>query len=462
MRPRRDQSRPSGADDDAGVGPAGAAGATRPVGDATSADPTLDDAAGPDGALDGRRRGRGRRGGLGVSGASERYPTDLRSLAAALVRIESENPPGNEAACAEYVHGWFTHHGIESTLVDDPDPDRPQVGARVGTGDPTVVLNGHLDVVPAGDPEEWTHPPYGGVVEDGRLYGRGSVDMKTGVAVAMLAALDLRPAIEDGDVDGSVVVHAAMGEETADPGTRALLDAGFDGDVGVVLEPTQCRVATSEKGMAWYEIGWPGEPGHASDPDRGRNPIDHVRPVLAELDDYDARVRERRDPLCGRAYATVTRIGAGAGSNRAVLADRASLVLDRRILPDETIAEVDEEIEGLTSDLDRDHGVEATWERAETYASAEIPTDHPLAEVFREHAAAVADVSPEPWGIRASTDVREFVTHADVPAITWGPGSLAQAHTVDEYVVLDEAREGLEILERAVRTILSGEAAEFA
>jgi|AntRauTorcE11898_2_1112593.scaffolds.fasta_scaffold03871_3 succinyl-diaminopimelate desuccinylase len=395
------------------------------------------------------------------SSRSERYSTDLPSLVAALVRIESENPPGNEGACAEYVHDWFTHHGIESTLVDEPDPSRPQVGARVGTGHPTLVLNGHLDVVPAGDPEEWTYPPYGGVVEDGRLYGRGSVDMKMGVAIAMLTAFHLRSEIENGELAGSIVVHAAMGEETADPGTRSLLDAGFDGDVGVVLEPTQCRIATSEKGMAWYEISWPGEPAHASDPDQGTNPIDHVRVVLSKLNDYDARLRERSDPLCGQAYATVTQIGAGAGSNKAVLADRASVVLDRRILPDETIDEVDDEVEGIVSKLDRDHGIEVTWERAETYSSAEIPIDHQLAEVFRDHSTTVADVSPEPWGIRASTDVRDFINHAEVPAITWGPGSLEQAHTVDEFVALDEANDGLEILERAARTILSTDVSEF-
>lgn len=136
------------------------------------------------------------------------------------------------------------------------------------------------------------------------------------------------------------------------------------------------------------------------------------------MNDYDACLRERRDSLCGRAYATVTQIGAGDGSNKAVLADRASVILDRRILPDETINEVDDEIEGVVSELNRDYSIEATWDRAETYSSAEIPIDHLLAEVFREHSTTVANVSPEPWGIGASTDVRDFINHADVPAIT--------------------------------------------
>jgi len=78
------------------------------------------------------------------------YPTDLASLAAALVRIETENPPGNERPAAEYVHDWFTCHGIDSTLLPEPGLDRPQVGARVGDGSPALVLNGHTDVVPAG------------------------------------------------------------------------------------------------------------------------------------------------------------------------------------------------------------------------------------------------------------------------------------------------------------------------
>ena len=393
----------------------------------------------------------------GVDTDATEYPTDLVDLAATLVRIETENPPGNERPAAEYVHEWFAHHGIDSTLLTDPDPDRPQVGARIGEGEPTLVLNGHTDVVPAGDHEEWSYPPYDGVVEDGRLYGRGSVDMKAGIAVAMLAALELAEPIRTDELAGSLVVHAAMGEETAAPGTRTLLEAGFDGDFGVVLEPTECRVATSAKGLAWYELSWPGEPSHASRPDQGHNAVDDLGAVLAAIDAYDGRLRERTDPLCGRAYATVTRVLAGEGTNRAVLPDRARLVLDRRILPDERVSDVDEEVEALVGDLEREHGIPVRWERTETYASASIPTDHPLAETFREHAEAVAGAPTDPWGIQASTDVRNFVNDAGIPAITWGPGSLEQAHTVDEYVDVEAVEAGLEALRRAAADLLSSE-----
>ena len=383
------------------------------------------------------------------------YPTKLPLLAARLVRIETENPPGNEGPCAEYIFDWFDHHGIDATLLDEPIPDRPQVGARVGSGSPTLVLNGHLDVVPAGDPEDWTYPPYDGVIENGRLYGRGSVDMKTGVAIAMLTAYNLRGELESGDLDGSIVVHAAIGEETADPGTKTLLEAGFDGDYGIVLEPTEMRVATSEKGMAWYEISWPGEPAHASRPDQGQNPIEHFEAVISAIKAYDTRLRQRSDPLCGQAYGTVTQAVAGPHTNKAVFPERAYVTLDRRILPEETIDEVDDEVASLVEELDREHGIGATWERHETYASAEIPEDQRLAEVVREHTSAVTDVSTEPWGIEASTDVRDFINSADIPAITWGPGSLSQAHTIDEYIELDAAETGMTVLERVTRTLLT-------
>ncbi|WP_137284672.1 M20 family metallopeptidase [Halorussus salinisoli] len=378
---------------------------------------------------------------------------ELASLVGDLVRIETENPPGNEGECAEYIADWFEDRDIEATLVREPYPDRPQVAARIGEGNPTLVLNGHIDVVPAGNREEWSHDPYGAEIEDGALYGRGSVDMKTGVAIGMVTAARLKDAIESGDLDGSLVVHAAIGEETAEAGTKTLLERGYDGDYGVVLEPTGLRTATSEKGLAWYEVSVDGDPSHASRPDQGTNAIHHAKPVLDALESYDERVRSREDDLVGRAYATVTQFDAGTKEN--VVPERATITVDRRFLPSETAVEIDDEIAALLEDVEQEHDIETDWERTRTYESASIAVDSPLAQTFRDHSADVADVSTEPWGIKASTDVRNFVNDADIEAITWGPGDISQAHTYDEHVDLDAARSGAEILERAARELLS-------
>lgn len=389
--------------------------------------------------------------------------SDLRTLARELVRIPTENPPGNEKPAAEFVAEWFAERGIDAKQVREPDPERPQTAARVGPEDPdgpTVVLNGHLDVVPAGDRSAWSVDPYGGEIVDGRLYGRGSADMKTGVAIAMIVARDLAREIRDGDLPGSVVVHAAMGEETADMGTKTLLDRGYDGDVGVVLEPTDFRVATSTKGLAVYRVVVYGEATHASQPDAGTNAIGGLGRVLEAVDAYDAALRERGGALCGSALATVTEVTSGTGSNLAVVPDRAELVLDRRVRPDESIPAVDEEIDALTDRLAREHGVETAWERIQTYASASVPTDHPLATCLRERsvdAVGPDDGVGEPWGIEAATDARNFVNDAGIPAVTWGPGRLDEAHTVDESIELSDAETGKSILENAVRALLQGD-----
>lgn len=382
--------------------------------------------------------------------------SELTEFASNLVAIPTENLPGDERPCAEFVVEWFEARGVDATLVETPSAERAQAVAEVGDADegPTLVLNGHTDVVPAGDRDQWSHDPFAGTVEDGRLYGRGSADMKTGLAVAMLAVRDLAGEVEQGDLDGSLVFHAAMGEETGEPGTRSLIEAGYDGDYAVVLEPTDFRVGTSAKGVATYRVGVDGSASHASRPDQGVNAIDEARAVLAALDEYDDRVREQEDPLVGRAYATVTEFEAGTDSNMAVLADRAEFLLDRRILPEEDFESVEAEIEAVLAEVEREAGIETDLALVQYYASAGIPADHRLASTFRDRSVELADAPDEPWGLEAATDAREFVA-AGIPAIIWGPGELAQAHTADEHIELEDAALGLEILKEAARRLLS-------
>lgn len=375
------------------------------------------------------------------------------SLIGELTRRETENPPGNERTCAEYIVNWFESQGIDAELIDAPYEDRPQAVAHVGDGDPTVVLNGHIDVVPAGDHEQWSYDPYGATVKDGYLYGRGSVDMKTGVAIGMLATVRLAGKLQSGELSGSIIMQAAIGEETAEPGTKTLLERGYGGDYGVVLEPTKMRTATSEKGLLWYEITVEGDPSHASRPDQGTNAIQHGRLVLDALTAYDERIRDRTDELVGTAYATITKFEAGTKEN--VVPERAIITIDRRMLPAEVVEEVDREIAELLADVEADHGIETDWERTRTYESAAIDVDSHLADVFRKHSEEITGVSSGTYGVTASTDVRNFVNDANIEAITWGPGDIAQAHTYDERIDLEAAAEGYEILSAAVKDLLT-------
>ena len=155
--------------------------------------------------------------------ASESINIDLLiRLTQDLVRIPTQNPPGNEKGCAEYIYSTLSRWGVETKMISEPFPHRPQIMATVNgkeTG-PTLILNGHMDVVPEGSRSQWKYDPYGGVVEEGRIYGRGSSDMKGGLAAMMMLAKLLH---EKSLPRGKVIFQFVMGEETGESGTKHLL-----------------------------------------------------------------------------------------------------------------------------------------------------------------------------------------------------------------------------------------------
>lgn len=379
-------------------------------------------------------------------------PEELIALSSALIERESENPPGNERACAEFIVEWFQNRGIEAELVPDPFENRPQAVGIIGRGDPTIVLNGHIDVVPVHNKNQWTYDPYEPTVVDGKLYGRGSTDMKTPLACAMIAAVSLREEIQSGDLDGTIIVQAAVGEETGDPGTKRLLELGFDGDYGIVVEPTSMRTATSQKGVAWYELTLEGEAGHASRPDKAKNPLDEVGAVLQAVRDYDGRLSDRTDDLLGRSMVTITGVEADTKEN--VIPNQVHLSLDRRFLPSESVDQIDEELREAVGHLPSNSDLTLTVSRRQSCESSAIPADSKLANVFRKHAWEVTEISQEPWGDDAASDVRNFINDAQMEAITWGPSDTDLAHVVDEYIDLEEANTAITILKRAVRELL--------
>jgi succinyl-diaminopimelate desuccinylase len=370
---------------------------------------------------------------------------EAASLVSELVAIDSQNPPGRERPVAEFIQSRLGEWGIDARLLNRPYEDRPQVIAEVGRGHPdadTLILNGHMDVVPPGDTNQWTVDPFGGTIREGRVYGRGASDMKSGLAAGMLA---LRAA-HRADVAGRVVLTCAIGEETAEPGTRTILEE-VEGNWGIVLEPTELVVDTVGKGLAWYEIELRGTSSHASRPELGDNVLDGLFELREHLRAYQDRIGERTHDLVGTSLCTPTMVDAGTKEN--VIPDYASLTLDRRFLPGERIEAIDEEIDRMVEPL-REAGFEVSVTRTRTYEAAEISVDSEIATVVRTHSEAVADVSTAPHGKDASTDQRNFVNDAGIPAIIWGPGVSPQSHTVDEWAPIDPVVDGAEVLCRTI------------
>lgn len=361
-----------------------------------------------------------------------------------LIRRPSQNPPGNEKAVAEYIYKTMKDWGYQPKYVYKPEPERPSVVAmHKGTkGKPRLVLNGHIDVVPEGNLDGWSVPPFEGNVKEGRIYGRGACDMKGGIAAAMIAAKVIK---ESGvKLRGNLILQFAMGEETGEAGTKSLLDEGFGGDWGIVLEPTDLKVMTAEKGLAWYHFNVKGKPTHGSRPHQGINAIYNAAKLISAMQEYHEEIGKRTHPLCGKDVCSVTMIKGGTKEN--IIPESCWLALDRRIIPGETVEQVDSEIKAIIKRLtEKDPEFKCDFERVMLYESAEIPVDHKLAEVVRKNVKEVTGVVPAPAGILASTDQRNFINDAGIPAISWGPG-WGKSHELDEYVEISQVVDCAKVL----------------
>ena len=253
----------------------------------------------------------------------------LIGLAQELIRIPSQNPPGREKPCAEYIHGRLQEWGVESELVVDPSfRDRPMVLATVRGEEPgrTLILNGHMDVVPEGSLDGWQAPPFSAVIKEGRIYGRGASDMKGGLAVMIFLAKLFR---EKPPAKGKVVFQFVAGEEQGELGTLALIERmGREGDYGIVLEPTGLKVATAEKGLVWFKIVLAGKPAHGSMAERGINAIAKGVELGARILDHDRELRTHVHPLLGSRKCTITMMQGGTKEN--IVPESCTLFIDRR------------------------------------------------------------------------------------------------------------------------------------
>ena len=259
---------------------------------------------------------------------------DAAALLRALTRIDSRNPslvPGGPGegpvarALAEILTAW----GFR-TEVRDSLPGRPNVIARIGAarGGRTLILNGHLNVVGT---EGMLHAPFEAQERDGKLYGRGSADMKGGVAAMCAAAARAQAA---GALEGEAIVTAVADEEWASAGTKALLDAGLRADAAIVTEPTRLAIMPAHRGFVWCTVTFRGRAAHGSRYDLGVDAIRHAGLLLTELDAFEhGPLAARTHPLLGRGSLHASTIEGGTGMS--TYPERCVLRIERRTLPGE-------------------------------------------------------------------------------------------------------------------------------
>ncbi|HEX5240995.1 MAG TPA: ArgE/DapE family deacylase [Candidatus Limnocylindrales bacterium] len=402
----------------------------------------------------------------------------LQRTLAELVRVPSVT--GDEGAVQDAVAAVLEAlGGIVERVETEPeafardDPDWPgaemprirlpvvagrfgQIGGRARTreGGRRILLVGHVDVVPVGDAGTWTHDPWGAEIVAGRLYGRGAVDMKGGLAAILGAVRAIRDAGLEDRLDGELVVVSVPSEEDGGQGMLAAIRAGYVGDAAVIAEPTELDVVIAHAGAITFRLTVPGRAAHASMRREGVSALDNLMTLVRSLEaDEAARNAAERDPLMtalGLPYPTIIgKVGGGEWASTVIDQVVAEGRYGVRLGQTWQAAEVDLrrciEAAARADPFLRDHppSLELTGGR---FSSARIPADDPLPVGLADAAAAVTGRRPAMLGEPYGADMRLLVNEGRTPTVMFGPGSVAVAHAADEFVPLDEVAAAARVL----------------
>jgi acetylornithine deacetylase len=367
------------------------------------------------------------------------------SLLQQLVRIPSVNPRDRdepaESAIADYVTRWSADAGLEVEL-QPVLPGRPNVLVRLPGRDRsrTLLLEAHLDTV---EVEGMTVEPFGGEIRDGRLYGRGACDTKASLAAMLTAIAELK---RSGSSPIDVLLAATMDEEYGYRGVSAVIGRGERFAAAIVGEPTDLDLVTAHKGSARFRVTTRGRACHSSMPWAGDNAILRMADVLQFVRrEIEPEAAARTHPRVGPATFCVSLISGGIAVN--TVPATCTITVDRRTLPGEE--------------------PRAVWEeyrrRLEALAPGQITVHEPMLDfamdtdpaepIVQTLAAAVRGTGrpAEIRGVNYGTDASKLA-RAGVPAVVFGPGSIAEAHSAGEYVELSQVESAAAILIETIRT----------
>jgi succinyl-diaminopimelate desuccinylase len=393
------------------------------------------------------------------------FPVDDAALLAftqELVRTRSVHEPatgGGEAQAAGLVAELMRGFGWHPEVVE-VQPGRPNVLAVVegrGGEGPTLAFEGHTDVVTEGAPDEWSVDPFGGEVRDGRLYGRGAADMKSGVASMLFGVRALEQA---GPFPGRVALLVLCDEEGMMLGAKhfsaTALAQGVD--ACIVCEPEGDEVCTSAKGAVRLRVELHGAMAHGAMPQQGRNPIRAAGNLLVALAAYEDALRERHGTHehLGPNYVTPTVLDAGSFDQINVIPAVARVAVDIRTTPGVDHAALVDEVRGLADEAGAGLGVRAAVEVVDDRPPVEIDAGHAVVQaVVRAHEAEHG-VTPPYGGVPGATDGTILWRDARIPNVVYGPGDKWIAHQADEWVAVDDLGRYARVYARAAHAFLTG------
>jgi succinyl-diaminopimelate desuccinylase len=348
----------------------------------------------------------------------------MKNLLKELIRAEPTADNG-ELQAANVLADYLRSHGIDSS-IDCWDNSRANLTARIkSTGQsPPLLFVAHLDVVPSGE-AQWQYEPFEPVEEQGRIYGRGSADMKGGLVATAAAIVEL---VESGvELKGDIVLAALAGEETDSCGAGRFVECtDMPAPAGIIIpEPTKFDVVSAHRGMLWLKVETEGKTAHGSMPHLGINAIAKMNKLLNALDGYE--IPHTPNPVLGSPSMSVNRISGGKATN--VIPDRCTIEIDMRTLPQQQPETTIADLEKLFAELQQtDPDFKARISVIRTVEAMQTDTDTDFVKSFLDVTGIEKTIA-----VGYTTDAPHFVS-MNAPILIFGPGDPDVCHKPDEYI----------------------------
>lgn len=363
------------------------------------------------------------------------------SLTRKLISFDTINPPGQERGCAEYLGKLLEDSGFKTNLYEFAE-GRPSLVARIGTQDDKkpICFSGHIDTVPLGA-TPWSSDPFSGELHGNKVYGRGSTDMKAGLAAMVVAAKNLARH-SNGKAGLTLVITAS--EETGCQGSHHLAGLGnVLGEAGAIVvgEPTSNYPMVGNKGVLWLEARTTGISAHGSMPEQGVNAIYKAVKAVTRLQEYDFGVPAH--PIMGRSTLNVGTISGGSNINS--VPDHAIIGIDIRTIPDQENSDV---YEGLKSYLGKEVALRRVLDLGGLLAD---PDDDWIQQIF-DMMEEVLGERPVPRALSGFTDASVLMPFfGSPPTVILGPGEHTMAHKTDEFCYTSKIEEATEVYTQIAR-----------
>ncbi|EKY4026436.1 ArgE/DapE family deacylase [Listeria innocua] len=360
-----------------------------------------------------------------------------------IVNIDSTN--GHEAQVANYLQKLFAEYGIESKKVQY-DVDRASLVSEIGSNDGKVLaFSGHMDVVDAGDVSKWKFPPFEAAEHEGKIYGRGATDMKSGLAAMVIAMIELHE--EKQKLNGKIKLLATVGEEVGELGAEQLTQKGYADDLdGLIIgEPSGHRIVYAHKGSINYTVKSTGKNAHSSMPEFGVNAIDNLLLFYNEVEKFVKSI-DATNEILGDFIHNVTVIDGGNQVNS--IPEKAQLQGNIRSIPEMDNETVKQVLVKIINKLNKQENV--NLELIFDYDKQPVFSDKnsDLVNVAKRVASDIVKEEIPLLGISGTTDAAEFTkAKKTFPVIIFGPGN-ETPHQVNENVSVENYLEMVDVYKR--------------